>query len=156
MRVRLAATLFGAAFGFLISWGQFTDPDRIRDMLLLDDLYLYEMMLSAMAVGFIGTRLLRRRRARALITGDPVSWETARPEPRHIVGAAIFGLGWAVANTCPAPVAGQLAQGVGWSLFTIAGIFLGIELFFRRQERTLRPARERKPVARPRPAGADA
>jgi uncharacterized membrane protein YedE/YeeE len=135
MRVRLAATLFGVAFGFLISWGQFSDPDRIRDMLLLNDLYLYAMMFSAIAVAFAGTALLRRRRARAVLTGEPISVERTRPERRHIVGAAIFGVGWAIADSCPAPIAAQLTQGVLWSLFTIAGIFIGVELYLRRRER---------------------
>jgi uncharacterized membrane protein YedE/YeeE len=135
MRVRLAATLFGVAFGFLISWGQFSDPDRIRDMLLLRDPYLYLMMFSAIAIGFAGTALLRRRRARALLTGETISVERTRPERRHIVGAAIFGLGWAVADSCPAPIAAQLTQGVLWSIFTIAGIFVGVEVYLRRRER---------------------
>ena len=130
--VRLAAVLFGAAFGFLISWGQFTDPDRIRDMLLLKDAYLYLMMASAIAVAGTGTWLLRRRRARALLTGEPVSVERTRPERRHLVGAAIFGVGWAVADSCPAPIAAQLTQGVAWSLFTIAGMTIGIVLYRRR------------------------
>ena len=135
MPVRLAAVLFGAAFGFLISWGQFSDPDRIRDMLLLRDPYLYLMMFSAIAVAFVGTLLLRRRRARALLTGEPISVERTRPERRHFVGAAIFGVGWAIADSCPAPIAAQLTQGVLWSLFTIAGIFVGVELYLRRRER---------------------
>jgi uncharacterized membrane protein YedE/YeeE len=135
MRVRLAAALFGVAFGFLISWGQFSDPDRIRDMLLLHDSYLYLMMFSAIAVGFAGTWLLRRRRTRALLTGEPISVERARPERRHVVGAAIFGLGWAIADSCPAPIAAQLTQGVLWSAFTIAGIFVGVEVYLRRRER---------------------
>jgi len=131
MRVKAASAVLGAAFGFLISWGQFTDPDRIRDMLLLSDPYLYEMMFTAMAVGMLGTRLLARLRVRALLTGEPVSFERTRPEPRHFVGAALFGLGWSISDSCPAPIAGQLAQGVWWSLFTIGGILLGIELYFR-------------------------
>ena len=134
MRVRAAATLFGAAFGFLISWGQFSDPDRIRDMLLLRDPYLYLMMFSAIAVAFTGTWLLRRRQARALLTGELLSVERTRPERRHIVGAAIFGVGWAIADSCPAPIAAQLTQGVLWSVFTIAGIFIGVEVYLRRRE----------------------
>jgi uncharacterized protein len=133
MRVRLAAMLFGAAFGFLISWGQFSDPDRIRDMLLLRDPYLYLMMFSAIVVAFTGTWILRRRRARALLTGEPLSVERTRPERRHIVGAAIFGVGWAIADSCPAPIAAQLTQGVLWSAFTIAGIFIGVEVYLRRR-----------------------
>ena len=135
MGVRLAATLFGVAFGFLISWGQFSDPDRIRDMLLLRDPYLYLMMFSAIAIGFAGIALLRRRRARALLTGEPIEVERTRPERRHFAGAAIFGLGWAVADSCPAPIAAQLTQGVLWSVFTIAGIFVGVEVYLRRRER---------------------
>ena len=134
MAVRLAALGFGAVFGFAISWGQFTNPDRIRDMLLLRDPYLYLMMATAVAVGFLGTRVLRRLRARALLTGEPVTWETSRPARRHVVGAAVFGVGWAVADSCPAPIAAQLTQGVWWSLFTIAGVLLGVLLFLRRQD----------------------
>lgn len=143
MRIRLVAALFGAAFGFLISWGQFSDPDRIRDMLLLRDPYLYLMMFSAIAVAFAGTSLLRRRRARALLTGEPLSVERTRPERRHFVGAAIFGLGWAIADSCPAPIAAQLTQGVLWSLFTIAGITIGVLVYLRRQERLGRRELER-------------
>jgi uncharacterized membrane protein YedE/YeeE len=135
MRVRVAAIFFGAVFGFLISWGQFSDPDRIRDMLLLNDFYLYLMMFSAIAVAFAGTVLLRRRRARALLTGERIVVERTRPERRHVVGAAIFGVGWAVADSCPAPIAAQLTQGVLWSVFTIAGIFVGVELYLRRRQR---------------------
>src|SRR3954454_19232792 len=129
MRVRLAACVFGALFGFLISWGQFSDPDRIRDMLLLRDAYLYLMMFSAIAVAGTGTWLLVRRHRRALLTGETISVERTRPERRHIAGAAIFGLGWAVVDSCPAPIAAQLTQGVAWSLCTIAGIGIGVVLF---------------------------
>jgi uncharacterized membrane protein YedE/YeeE len=135
---RAVTVAFGAVFGFAISWGQFTDPDRLREMLLLRDAYLYVMMATAVAVGFAGARLLRRLHARALLTGEPVAWTTSRPERRHVTGAAIFGLGWAITDSCPAPIAGQLAQGVGWSLFTIAGVFLGLAVFFRGQERPIR------------------
>jgi uncharacterized membrane protein YedE/YeeE len=129
---RAVAVGFGAVFGFAISWGQFTNPDRLREMLLLQDPYLYVMMATAVTIGFVGARLLRRRHARALVTAAPIAWTTTRPERRHVVGAAIFGVGWAITDSCPAPIAGQLAQGVAWSLFTIAGVMLGIALFFRR------------------------
>src|SRR4051812_29610709 len=104
-------------------------------MLLLRDAYLYLMMFSAIAVAGAGTLLLRRRRARALLTGERISIERTRPERRHIVGAAIFGLGWAVADSCPAPIAAQLTQGVWWSVFTIAGVLAGVLGYLRWQER---------------------
>ncbi|HEU4978174.1 MAG TPA: DUF6691 family protein [Solirubrobacteraceae bacterium] len=135
MRVRAAACLLGIAFGFMISWGQFSDPERIRQMLLLEDPYMYLMMGSSIAVAMLGLRVLRARRARALITGAPVTIATQRPERRHFVGAAIFGVGWAIADSCPGPIAAQLSQGVAWSAFTAAGVLCGVWLYLRRQDR---------------------
>ena len=134
MRVRIAATGFGVAFGFLISWGQFSDPDRIREMLLLEDPYLYLMMFSAIGVAATGLWLARKRRSRSFLTGETIAVERAQPEMRHIAGAATFGVGWAITASCPAPVIAQLAQGIGWSFLTFLGILIGIALSIRRQE----------------------
>jgi len=143
--VRRAAALVGVAFGFLLSWGQATSPDRIREMLLLEDPYLYLMLGSGVLVASAGVRLLRRARAHALVTGEPVAWETLRPERRHVVGSVMFGAGWAVSDACPGPIAAQLGQGVAWSLFTLAGVVIGIGLYLRTQERA-------QPAAAPSPA----
>jgi uncharacterized membrane protein YedE/YeeE len=135
MAVRATAAAFGCLFGFAISWGQFTDPDRIRDMLLLNDPYLYLMMATAVAIGLAGTRLLRRFRVRALVTGNLIAWDVSRPERSHVAGAVFFGLGWSISDSCPGPIAAQLAQGFAWSLFTAAGLGIGILAYLVRQER---------------------
>jgi uncharacterized membrane protein YedE/YeeE len=153
MKVRAAAFGLGAVFGVAMSWGQFVDPDRIRDMLLLSDPYLYLMMGTAVAVGFVGVRLLRRFGVRSLLTGERVTWETDKPARRYVVGSAIFGVGWAVADTCPAPIAAQLAQGALWSLFTFAGVLVGIFAYLRWQEA---PAAEHRPAPTVRRGAADA
>ena len=127
--MKAAALFFGAVFGFMISWGWFTDPDAIRDMLLLEDLYLWKMFALAVATAFVGTRLLRHRRS--LVTHEEIDWVTSRPRRRHVTGAVIFGTGWAVTSACPAPIAAQLAQGIPWALFTVAGLVTGILLYQR-------------------------
>jgi len=145
VRARLAAVGLGAVFGVAMSWGQFIDPDRIRDMLLLRDPYLYLMMGTAVAVGLLGTRLMRRLGVRAVLGRRPIGWEAERPARRHVVGAAIFGVGWAVADSCPAPIVAQLAQGALWSVFTFAGVLVGILAYLRWQEEPA-PARSRARV----------
>jgi uncharacterized membrane protein YedE/YeeE len=147
MKLRAAALVFGALFGFAISWAQFSDPDRIRQMLLLEDAYIWEMMFIAIAIGFTGLRFLRRRGFRTLIDRTPLTWETLKAEPRHYLGGAIFGVGWAVTDSCPGPIAAQLAQGVPWALATLAGLLIGVEIYLRRFEGTNAnaPRRLRRP-----------
>lgn len=134
-RLPMAAAGFGIAFGFVLAWSRLSDPDVIRHALLLEEAYLYLLMATAVPVGFVGARLLRRARARAVLTGEPVNWTTARPDRGHVTGSMIFGTGWALSASCPGPIAAQLGQGVFWSLFTIVGIGLGVALYLRRQER---------------------
>lgn len=122
---RLVATLFGAGFGFVLAWAQLTDPDRIREMLLLEDAHYYLMMATAFAVGAAATWLLRARHARTLLTGELVTVDHSAIERRHVTGSILFGLGWAITNACPGPIAAQLGQGLWWGLLTLVGFFVG-------------------------------
>ena len=143
MRRRLVGLGAGIAFGFILSWGSMADPDAIRAMLVLDDAYLWLMFCTAVATGFVGIRVARRLLRRAVVTGEPIAWQTSRPERRHVAGGALFGLGWAISTACPGPVAAQIGQGVLWSVFPLIGIVAGVLLYLRRQERTApTPTRE--------------
>jgi uncharacterized membrane protein YedE/YeeE len=135
---RLVAALFGAGFGFVLAWAQLTDPDRIRQMLLLEDAHYYLMMATAFAVGTVGIRLLRARGARALLGGEPVTVDDVPLERRHVTGSVLFGLGWAVTNACPGPIAAQLGQGLWWSFLTLVGFLAGARLQAELAERATR------------------
>jgi uncharacterized protein len=137
---RTAGATLGVVFGFVLCWSAMVDPDVIRGALLLEQSYLFLFFGSAVAVAAVGTELLRRRRARALLTGSPVSWPRERPQRRHVVGSVVFGVGWGVANACPGPVAAQLGQGMLWSLPILAGILIGVRLFMRGGARETEPA----------------
>ena len=132
MGKRAAAALVGAVFGATLSWTGMTSPVVLRQGLLFQRAYLFLFFAAAVITAFVGLRLLRALRARALLTGERVTWDRVRPERRHIVGSVIFGVGWAVADACPGPIATQLGQGVPWSLCTIAGLLIGIRLFLAR------------------------
>jgi uncharacterized membrane protein YedE/YeeE len=83
----------------------------------------------------------------AQATGEALTWDTVRPARRHVVGSVVFGAGWAIADACPGPIAAQLGQGFPWSLFTLAGVGLGVWLALRRQDRP-EPAPRAVPVTR--------
>ena len=133
MRSRAAAAVVGVVFGVTLCWTGLTSPVVLRDGLLFHSAYLYLFFASAVTTAFLGLRLLRARRARALLTGEPVRWAAVRPARPHVVGALLFGVGWAVADACPGPIATQLGQGVWWSLATIVGLTVGLRLAVRRQ-----------------------
>jgi uncharacterized membrane protein YedE/YeeE len=109
-----------------------TSPVVLRDGLLFHKAYLFLFFGAAVITAFLGLRVLRAARPRALLTGERVAWEPVQPERRHVVGALLFGVGWAVADACPGPIATQLGQGVWWSLATIAGLVAGLRLATRR------------------------
>lgn len=134
MRTRLPAAAVGIVFGFTLVWSGMSDPDVIRRGLLFDEAYLFLLFGSAVATASVGVQLLRRFRFRALATGELVSVDRSAPARRHVVGSALFGVGWAIAAACPGPIAAQIGSGVGWSVATLAGVALGIKLFLVRQK----------------------
>lgn len=125
---RLAGLLVGVVFGVTLSWTGMSSPEVLRHALLLESSYLYLFFASAVATATLGLWLLRRHRARALLTGEAVGWAREAPRRNHVVGSVIFGVGWAVSDACPGPIATQVGQGVLWSLFTITGVVAGIVL----------------------------
>jgi uncharacterized membrane protein YedE/YeeE len=129
---RLAGFVVGLVFGVTLSWTGMSDPDVIRGALLFQESYLFLFFASAVLTATAGVWLLRRRRGRALLTGERIDWRSTPVQRRHVVGSVLFGTGWALADACPGPIAAQLGQGIAWSLCTIVGVIAGIWLFLRR------------------------
>jgi uncharacterized protein len=142
MRARLTGAAIGGVFGAALCWTGMTSPEVIRGALLFEDSYLFLMFASAVATAFVGLRVLRAVRSRAVLADKPVAWSVSKPARSNVTGALLFGTGWALSGACPGPVATQLGQGVAWSLFTIAGIVAGIVLSGRRGA----PSAERVPA----------
>jgi uncharacterized protein len=140
MGARFAGLAIGVVFGVVLCWSGMSSPDVIREALLFEGSYLFLFFASAVLVATTGLRLLRRLRARALLTGAPIGWTPQRPERRHVLGSVVFGVGWGVADACPGPILTQVGQGIPWAVFTLAGAAGGVYLFLRRSEDTEPPA----------------
>jgi hypothetical protein len=128
MRVKLLALGLGVGVGFVMAWARVSDPAVIRDMLLLRELDVFFLMGSAVLVAALGSRLLRAARARALVTGELVSWTVEKPARRHILGSLLFGVGWSVAATCPGPVAAMMGEGRAVGFVVALGLLGGVAL----------------------------
>ena len=126
MELRLAALVLGVVSGFTVSWARMADPRTFHAMLSLDSPRVYLLMGSAVAVAFVGARLIRGRRA--LLTGEPINWAAVRPTRSHLVGSVLFGIGWGISEACPGPAAAALGAGRVLTLAVAAGVLVGVKL----------------------------
>lgn len=117
--------LVGAAFGFLVTAARLNDYQVIHDMLLLREPDVFLLMASAIAVAAPILVILERRRWRTPLGGE-LKVQRLPITRRNVLGAAVFGSGWAIAGTCPVPAIAMVAGGSGLGLAVTAGLFAGI------------------------------
>jgi hypothetical protein len=124
---KVLGLLFGAGFGFVLAAANLHEYDTIHKMLRLEEIDVFLLM-----GGAIGTSLpllwwLERRRANTAL-GGPLFLSRSKPRREHVVGGALFGVGWAVSGTCPAPALVMLVSGAGLAAVTITGLFVGLNV----------------------------
>jgi uncharacterized protein len=149
VKARVAGLGIGVLFGVVLAWSGMTSPTVIRQALLFERSYLFLFFASAVLIAATGLAILRRARVRATLTGGPVRWTREPPARRHIVGSALFGLGWGIADACPGPIATQVGQGIAWGLCTFAGVVVGVYLYLRRDQPETEPATDTPTITRP-------
>ena len=109
---------FGILFGFLLHKGGATKYDVIVGQLLLTDFTVLKIMLSAVVTGMIGVYFMKS-----------LDWIQLSPKSgsvgMNVIGALIFGVGFAVLGYCPGTIAGAIGNGY---LDAITGGTVGIVL----------------------------
>ncbi len=133
MKMNVIGLVFGAMFGGVLAASNLHEYDTIHNMLALDELDVFWFMGSAIAVSAPTLWFLEKRKIDTTFGGE-LKLSRSKPEPHHIKGGALFGLGWAVAGTCPAPALVMVSSGAWLGLIAIPGIFLG--LYLRERETT--------------------
>ncbi|MCA9620003.1 MAG: YeeE/YedE family protein [Myxococcales bacterium] len=142
--MRYSFLLFGAVFGFVLSRAGATTYDYYAKLFLFQDLQLMWVIGVAAAVGAIGVAVLKRIGAKALVGGEPISFE-GKPWKRGLtVGSLMFGVGWGLAGACPGTALAMLGEGKLMAGFSVVGILLGTYAYGRLQDEA--PARD---VTRP-------
>ena len=130
MKRNAAAFGTGALFALGLAISGMTKPSKIMGFLDLAghwDASLAFVMMGAIAVHFVAYRVIRRRSAPLFDTKFHVPTRTD-VDPRLFLGAALFGIGWALGGFCPGP--GLVAAGDGSlpAVVFLAGMTLGMLL----------------------------
>jgi uncharacterized membrane protein YedE/YeeE len=119
--------VIGLAFGFLIAASRMSDYDVIHDALRLRDPYIYLVMAAAVGTALPLLWLLERRNWRTRF-GGLLQLRRYRVTRKDVLGALVFGTGWAVAGSCPGPALAAAAGGRVLALLVVAGLFAGLLL----------------------------
>ncbi|MBI2322223.1 MAG: YeeE/YedE family protein [Chloroflexi bacterium] len=119
--------LVGAGFGFALAAARLNDYDVIHNMLLLRELDVFLLMASAIAVAAPTLWVLSRRRWHTPL-GGPLALQRCAVERKTVVGAMMFGTGWALAGTCPGPALAMVAGGGLLGLVVMVGLVAGLSL----------------------------
>ncbi len=106
------------------------------------------VMMGAIAVYFVANRLVTRRSAP--LVDSMFHLPTRRDiEPKLVIGAGLFGIGWGLAGYCPGPGLSSLGTGALPALLFVASMATGMLSFEALQKLRTR----RVPVEGPRAQG---
>ena len=127
MKFNIVGLLFGAGFGFVLAAANLHEYTTIHNMLSLKEFDVFGLMGLAIGTSLPLLAILERAKVKTVLAGA-LSLSRSKVQKHHVVGGAIFGIGWAVSGTCPAPALVMLASGAGLAAVTIAGLFVGLGL----------------------------
>lgn len=126
----LFALLSGVLFGLGLTVSGMANPAKVLGFLDFAgawDPTLALVMFGALVVTMPGFRLVLRR-GRPWYA-DAFSLPTSTDlEPRLLIGAAMFGLGWGLAGLCPGPAVADLVTGRREILVFVAAMLAGMAL----------------------------
>jgi uncharacterized membrane protein YedE/YeeE len=120
----------GALFGVGLAISGMTKPSKVVGFLDLFgawDASLAFVMIGAIAVHLFAHRLLARRRSPLFDTRFHLPTRKDI-DKRLVLGAAIFGVGWALAGFCPGPVLVSAAGGASAALVFVAAMTAGMRI----------------------------
>ncbi len=125
----IAAFAVGLLFGLGLVVSQMTNPAKIIAFLDIAgnwDPSLAVVMAAALGVSFLGYRVVLRRGKPLLEDAFHIPAKTLIDRPL-LVGAGVFGAGWAMAGLCPGPGFSSIASGGLLSLGFIAAMAAGMK-----------------------------
>jgi hypothetical protein len=125
----LVYLVIGVFFGIVMYKSEAASWFRIYEMFEFGSFHMYGIIGSALAIGVIGTQIIKRRNIKALGGQDMQLNPKTMSISRYLFGGILFGLGWALAGACPGPMYVLAGAGYGSILIVIFGALVGTFLY---------------------------
>jgi uncharacterized membrane protein YedE/YeeE len=130
MRPNISAFLSGLVFALGLGLAGMTDPANVLGFLDIAgdwDYRLAWVMGGAIAVHAALWPLIHKRE-RPLFAEKFPTFSASKLDPKLLVGAALFGVGWGLGGYCPGPALTSLASGASQLLVFVPAMFAGMSL----------------------------
>ena len=117
--------LVGVIFGVIFTKAEIISWFRIYEMFRFESFHMYGVIGSAVAIGIVGTQLIKRFKFND-IEGHLIEFpDKAKNYKSTLFGGVIFGLGWALTGACPGPMYTLVGAGFPVYLIVIGAAVLG-------------------------------
>ncbi|HEU5145430.1 MAG TPA: DUF6691 family protein [Chryseosolibacter sp.] len=102
--------VLGVLFGIVFVKAEIISWYRIQEMFRLHSFHMYGVIGTAVVVGMISVWLIKKFNIRTL-QNESVVFHEKKFHWGNVIGALIFGLGWALTGACPGPLFAQIGSG---------------------------------------------
>jgi hypothetical protein len=114
----------GIMFGIVFVKAEIVSWYRIQEMFRLQSFHMYGVIGTAVVIGIISVWYIKRFKVKTM-QGERVVFHKKEFHKGNIIGALIFGLGWAITGACPGPLFAQIGSGFLVILVTLLSAIAG-------------------------------
>ncbi len=120
--------LVGVMFGIVFVKAEIISWYRIQEMFRLHAFHMYGVIGTAVVVGAISVWLIKRFNIKTL-QGEKVIFHEKKFHWGNVIGATLFGLGWAITGACPGPLFAQIGSGFVAVVVTLLSAIAGTWIY---------------------------
>jgi hypothetical protein len=102
--------ILGSLFGIVFVKAEIISWYRIQEMFRLHSFHMYGVIGTAVIVGVISVWLIKKFKIKT-VQSEAVIFHDKKFHWGNVIGALIFGLGWALTGACPGPLFAQIGSG---------------------------------------------
>lgn len=102
--------VLGVLFGIVFVKAEVISWYRIQEMFRLHSFHIYGVIGTAVVVGMFSVWLIKKLNVKTA-QNETVVFHEKKFHWGNVIGALIFGLGWALTGACPGPLFAQIGSG---------------------------------------------